>query len=260
MVALPCSTTPHRFRTTALSDGLRALALSGSLKVHSAPTLAAHGHTPGADWPKRRCSGAVSVRATRRPGTRRAVHQQASAYAHRTAPVRSARVPWRQGTIGFMTSVPTAPDAPPAIRLTPSVIAASYAHPDARRLTQDLRAEQLGLYGFADDPDTTPEADFDPPHGLFLTAHVGERRLGVEGYASSTSTAQRSNGGTSPVAPAATESAGTSSNGTLPAAAQPGSCWKPDGATRPPWPFTTAPVTCPVPPTSPDATTESTGP
>lgn len=63
-----------------------------------------------------------------------------------------------------MTSKPTAPDAPAAIRLTPSVTAAPYGHPDARRLTQALRAEQLGLYGFADDPATTPEADW-RPHG-----------------------------------------------------------------------------------------------
>ncbi|MCX4826455.1 GNAT family N-acetyltransferase [Streptomyces sp. NBC_01142] len=80
-----------------------------------------------------------------------------------------------------MTSVPTAPDAPAAIRPTPSVTAAPYDHPDARRLTQALRAEQLGLYGFADDPDTTPEVDFDPPHGLFLIAHLGEEAVGCGG-------------------------------------------------------------------------------
>ncbi|MEW1629725.1 hypothetical protein AB0387_20350 [Streptomyces sp. NPDC089173] len=43
--------------------------------------------------------------------------------------------------------------------------AVPYDHPDVRRLTQVLRAEQLGLYGFADDPDATPEADFDTPVG-----------------------------------------------------------------------------------------------
>ncbi|MFC4507914.1 MULTISPECIES: GNAT family N-acetyltransferase [Streptomyces] len=80
-----------------------------------------------------------------------------------------------------MTSVPTAPHAPAAIRLTPSVTAAPYDHPDARRLTQALRAEQLGLYSFADDPDTTPEADFDPPRGLFLIAHVREEAVGCGG-------------------------------------------------------------------------------
>ncbi|MBK3582431.1 hypothetical protein JHN49_01360 [Streptomyces sp. MBT57] len=76
-----------------------------------------------------------------------------------------------------MTSVPSASDAPAAIRLTPSMTAAPYDHPDARRLTRALRVEQLGLYGFADDPDTTPEADFDPP-GLFLIAHVGDEAVG----------------------------------------------------------------------------------
>lgn len=80
-----------------------------------------------------------------------------------------------------MTSVPAAPHAPAAIRLTPSATAAPYDHPDARRLTQALRAEQLGLYGFADDPDTTPETDFDPPRGLFLLAHVGKKTVGCGG-------------------------------------------------------------------------------
>ncbi|MDX3070150.1 MULTISPECIES: GNAT family N-acetyltransferase [Streptomyces] len=80
-----------------------------------------------------------------------------------------------------MTFVPTAPDASAAIRLTPSVTAAPYDHPDARRLTQALRAEQLGLYGFADDPDTTPEADFDPPRGLFLIAHLDQEAVGCGG-------------------------------------------------------------------------------
>ncbi|MDQ1033186.1 GNAT superfamily N-acetyltransferase [Streptomyces umbrinus] len=81
---------------------------------------------------------------------------------------------------GAVASVPTASDAPAAIRLTPSVTAAPYDHPDARRLSQALRAEQLGLYGFADGPDTTPEADFDPP-GLFLIAHAGEEAVGRGG-------------------------------------------------------------------------------
>ncbi len=80
-----------------------------------------------------------------------------------------------------MTSVPTAPDAPTAIRPSPSVTAVPYDHPDARRLTRALRAEQLTLYGFADDPDTTPETDFDPPAGLFLIAHVGDEAVGCGG-------------------------------------------------------------------------------
>ncbi|MEU8984683.1 GNAT family N-acetyltransferase [Streptomyces sp. NPDC048309] len=80
-----------------------------------------------------------------------------------------------------MTFVPTASGAPAAIRLTPSVTAAPYDHPDARRLTQALRAEQHTLYGFADDPDATPEAEFDPPAGLFLIAHVGDEAVGCGG-------------------------------------------------------------------------------
>ncbi|MFI1226161.1 MULTISPECIES: GNAT family N-acetyltransferase [unclassified Streptomyces] len=80
-----------------------------------------------------------------------------------------------------MTFVPTAPGAPAWIRPAPSVTAVPYNHPDARRLTQALRAEQLGLYGFADDPDATPEADFDPPVGLFLIAHVGDKPVGCGG-------------------------------------------------------------------------------
>ncbi|WP_328580448.1 GNAT family N-acetyltransferase [Streptomyces sp. NBC_00370] len=71
-------------------------------------------------------------------------------------------------------------DAPAAIRLTSSVTVTPNDLPNARRLTQALRAEQLGLYGFADDPDTTPEADFDPP-GLFLIAHFGEDAVGCGG-------------------------------------------------------------------------------
>ncbi|MET7686287.1 GNAT family N-acetyltransferase [Streptomyces sp. NPDC005423] len=78
-------------------------------------------------------------------------------------------------------TMPTIPGSPAAIRLTPSVTAAPYDHPDARRLTQALRAEQLTLYGFADDPDTTPEADFDPPAGLLLVAYVGEEAVGCGG-------------------------------------------------------------------------------
>ncbi|MGW1666648.1 GNAT family N-acetyltransferase [Streptomyces microflavus] len=37
------------------------------------------------------------------------------------------------------------------------------------------------LYGFADDPDATPAADFDPPVGLFLIAHVGDKPVGGGG-------------------------------------------------------------------------------
>ncbi|MFF4755274.1 GNAT family N-acetyltransferase [Streptomyces sp. NPDC002514] len=80
-----------------------------------------------------------------------------------------------------MTAVPTAPDALAARHPTLSVTAAPYDHPDARRLTWALCAEQLALYGFAEDPDTTPEADFDPPCGLFLIARVGDEPVGCGG-------------------------------------------------------------------------------
>ncbi|MEW2132014.1 GNAT family N-acetyltransferase [Streptomyces sp. NPDC005435] len=80
-----------------------------------------------------------------------------------------------------MTSSPTAPDERSAIGAKPSLSAAPYEHPDARCLTRALRAEQLALYGFADDPDTTPEADFDPPGGLFLVARLGGQPVGCGG-------------------------------------------------------------------------------
>ncbi|MEU9744707.1 GNAT family N-acetyltransferase [Streptomyces niveus] len=80
-----------------------------------------------------------------------------------------------------MTSVSVASDAPAEIRPTLAVTAVPYDHPDARRLTQALRAEQFGLYGFADDPTTTPRTEFDPPRGLFLIAHVGEQAVGCGG-------------------------------------------------------------------------------
>lgn len=79
-----------------------------------------------------------------------------------------------------MMSVPITPGAPAWIRPTPCVTAVPYGHPDARRLTQALHAEQHGLYGFADDPDATPETDFDPP-GLFLVARLGQEAIGCGG-------------------------------------------------------------------------------
>lgn len=77
--------------------------------------------------------------------------------------------------------MPAATGAPAWIRPAPSVTAVPCNHPEVRRLTQALRAEQLGLYGFADDPDATPVVDFDPPVGLFLIAHVGDKPVGGGG-------------------------------------------------------------------------------
>jgi GNAT superfamily N-acetyltransferase len=113
-------------------------------------------------------------------------YQRPGAFAHpplrRHPHARTRRRPCtrgrRQGTINCMTSTPTAPDA---IRLTPTVTAVPYDHPHARRLTRALHADQLALYGFADDPDTTPEADFAPPQGLFLIASTGDEPVGCGG-------------------------------------------------------------------------------
>ncbi|MGW4442006.1 GNAT family N-acetyltransferase [Streptomyces sp. NPDC004682] len=82
-----------------------------------------------------------------------------------------------------MTSSPTAPDERSTISTKPaSLSAAPYEHPDARCLTRALREEQMELYGFADDPGTIPETDFDPSSGgLFLVARVGSRSVGCGG-------------------------------------------------------------------------------
>ncbi|MEU3569171.1 GNAT family N-acetyltransferase [Kitasatospora sp. NPDC036755] len=49
--------------------------------------------------------------------------------------------------------------------------AVPYDHPEARRLTTALHAEQTAMYGFADDPAATEPELFAPPNGLFLIAH-----------------------------------------------------------------------------------------
>jgi len=48
--------------------------------------------------------------------------------------------------------------------------AVPYDHPEARRLTAALHAEQTAMYGFADDPAATEPELFAPPNGLFLLA------------------------------------------------------------------------------------------
>ncbi|MFJ1795322.1 GNAT family N-acetyltransferase [Kitasatospora griseola] len=48
--------------------------------------------------------------------------------------------------------------------------AVPYDHPEARRLTTALHAEQTAMYGFADDPAATGPELFAPPNGLFLLA------------------------------------------------------------------------------------------
>ncbi|WP_331753075.1 GNAT family N-acetyltransferase (plasmid) [Streptomyces sp. NBC_00637] len=61
--------------------------------------------------------------------------------------------------------------APPESAALPSLTIVPYSNPQARRLTQALHLEQLATYGFADDPDDTPEEQFHPPRGLFVIAH-----------------------------------------------------------------------------------------
>jgi GNAT superfamily N-acetyltransferase len=60
--------------------------------------------------------------------------------------------------------------AAPAYLPTPLLTSVPYSHPDARRLTRALHQEQMALYGFADDPEETPEDAFHPAHGLFVIA------------------------------------------------------------------------------------------
>ncbi|WEH31973.1 GNAT family N-acetyltransferase [Streptomyces sp. AM 4-1-1] len=58
------------------------------------------------------------------------------------------------------------PAAAPAWTIT----AVSYDSPSARALTRALHSEQVATYGKADDPATTPVAEFEPPGGVFLVA------------------------------------------------------------------------------------------
>ncbi|MGX1759387.1 GNAT family N-acetyltransferase [Streptomyces lydicus] len=57
---------------------------------------------------------------------------------------------------------------------TPSLTVASYGDPEARRLTRALHAEQVAVYGFADDPDDTPASHFALPQGLFVIARCDD--------------------------------------------------------------------------------------
>ncbi|MEO3976822.1 GNAT family N-acetyltransferase [Streptomyces sp. CAU 1734] len=54
----------------------------------------------------------------------------------------------------------------------PHLSVVPYDHPDAHRLMRQLHAEQISLYGYADDPSDTPAAEFAPPRGLFLLARI----------------------------------------------------------------------------------------
>ncbi|MFF1820566.1 GNAT family N-acetyltransferase [Kribbella sp. NPDC058245] len=47
-----------------------------------------------------------------------------------------------------------------------------YDHDDVQTLVQSLYAEQFGLYGFADSPDTQVVSDYVEPQGLFLVGYT----------------------------------------------------------------------------------------
>ncbi|MGY5079367.1 GNAT family N-acetyltransferase [Streptomyces nigrescens] len=57
---------------------------------------------------------------------------------------------------------------------TLSLTAISYGDPEARRLTRALHAEQVAVYGFADDPDDTPASHYVLPQGLFVIARCDD--------------------------------------------------------------------------------------
>ncbi|WP_103528869.1 GNAT family N-acetyltransferase [Streptomyces sp. SM12] len=80
-----------------------------------------------------------------------------------------------------MTLMPIASDGS-FLGANPVLSAVPYGHPDARSLTRALRAEQLSLYGFADDPDATSAVVFDgSTDGRFLVAYVDGEPVGCGG-------------------------------------------------------------------------------
>ncbi|NJQ04026.1 GNAT family N-acetyltransferase [Streptomyces lonarensis] len=80
-----------------------------------------------------------------------------------------------------MTLVPIASDGS-VLGANPVLSEVPYDHPDARSLTQSLRAEQASLYGFADDPADTPSVVFDAStDGRFVVAYVGGEPVGCGG-------------------------------------------------------------------------------
>lgn len=76
-----------------------------------------------------------------------------------------------------MTHLSPARPQPDAAPLT----VVPYGHPQARRLTQALHTEQLATYGFADDPEDTPEEQFQSPYGCFVIAHHASTAVGCGG-------------------------------------------------------------------------------
>ncbi|MFF4409532.1 GNAT family N-acetyltransferase [Streptomyces sp. NPDC001404] len=63
----------------------------------------------------------------------------------------------------------------------PTLFNRPYNHPCARTLLEDLHAEQLALYGFADRYTDTPAAEFAPPHGTFVVAFLDSRAIACGG-------------------------------------------------------------------------------
>ncbi|MFF7244944.1 GNAT family N-acetyltransferase [Embleya sp. NPDC008237] len=70
------------------------------------------------------------------------------------------------------------PNALADVRLVPR----PYTHPDTQILLYALYSEQVGLYGFADHPDTTEPRDLEPPEGLFVLAYSGHAPVGCGGW------------------------------------------------------------------------------
>ncbi|MEV6403895.1 GNAT family N-acetyltransferase [Streptomyces bobili] len=58
-----------------------------------------------------------------------------------------------------------------------------YDTPAVQQLLREFQAAQTDVYGYADDPNDTPAADYDPPTGLFLLARDASRRpIGCGGW------------------------------------------------------------------------------
>ena len=56
-----------------------------------------------------------------------------------------------------------------------TIASVRYDSPVARELTHALHREQVATFGTADDPDTTPAEQFEPPAGMFLVATCSDR-------------------------------------------------------------------------------------
>lgn len=75
-------------------------------------------------------------------------------------------------------NVPASPR--PACVLT--ILARAYDHPHARDLVDQLHADQIARYGFADHPASNAPADFEAPQGLFLVGYHDQQAVACGGY------------------------------------------------------------------------------